>query len=193
MRNGFTLVETLVALFVFGLLAAASVVVLGGSADTQLRLREVTGELGDLQRLRAALRADLAQAAVRLPRGEAGERLPAFDAGDGQGRLFAFVRRGWENPDALPRASLQHVEYRLDGGDLVRLSRRMVDGAAYAEPAVLARGVEAVVVTYRDSEGVWRDSWDPVRSDAIPAAVQIDLTTRRFGTVRQLFLTQVPA
>jgi general secretion pathway protein J len=193
MRNGFTLVETLVALFVFGLLAAASVVVLGGSADAQLRLREVTGELGDLQRLRAALRADLAQAAIRLPRGEAGERLPAFDTGDGNGRLFAFVRRGWENPDAAPRASLQHVEYRLDGGDLVRLSRRMVDGAAYAEPAVLARGIEAAVIAYRDSEGVWRDSWDPVRSDAIPAAVQIDLTTRRFGTVRQLFLTQVPA
>lgn len=192
MNNGFTLVETLVALFVFGLIAAAAVVVLGNSADTQLRLSALSTGVQDMQRLRAALRADLAQTAGRLPRGERGVPQPAFvGGGDGDGRLFAFVRRGWENPQGAPRASLQYVEYRHQDDRLVRLARPMVDGAAFAEPAVLASGVTRAVASFRAGDD-WRDRWDPARPDAIPVAVQIDLSTTRFGIVRQLFLTQVP-
>lgn len=201
MRNGFTLVETLVALFVFSLLAAAAVVVLGNSADAQLRLSDVSASVQDFQRLRAALRADLAQAAERMPRGEAGEVRPAFEGADGSGRLFAFVRRGWENPGGAPRASLQYVEYRLENDAIVRRARPMVDGAAFGEPAVLAKGVSAVDVAYRAAPdptpgGVatadWRAAWDPLQPTILPLAVRIDATTARFGVVRQLFLTQVP-
>lgn len=201
MRNGFTLVETLVTLFVFSLLAAAAVVVLDNSADAQLRLSDVSASVQDFQRLRAALRADLAQAAERLPRGEAGEVRPAFESSDGSGRLFAFVRRGWENPGGAPRASLQYVEYRLENGAIVRRARPMVDGAAFGEPAVLAKGVTSVEVAYRAApdptvEAVsvadWRPTWDPLQPTILPAAVRIDATTARFGIVRQLFLTQVP-
>ncbi len=202
MRNGFTLVETLVALFVFSLLAAASVVVLGNSADAQLRLADVSTSVQDFQRLRAALRADLAQAAERLPRGEAGEVRAAFEGADGTGRLFAFVRRGWENPGGAPRASLQYVEYRLEDGAIIRRARPMVDGAAFGEPAVLAKGVSGVDVAYRAapdpaagaavSSADWRTSWDPLLPTVLPIAVRIDATTARFGIVRQLFLTQVP-
>lgn len=200
MKNGFTLIETLVALFVFSLLAAAAVVVLGNSADAQLRLSDVSASVQDFQRLRAALRADLAQAAERMPRGAAGEPRPAFEGADGSGRLFAFVRRGWENPGAAPRASLQYVEYRLENGAIVRRARPMVDGAAFGEPAVLAKGVAAVEVAYRaapDPVGAvatadWRTAWDPLQPTVLPLAVRIDATTARFGIVRQLFLTQVP-
>lgn len=200
MRNGFTLVETLVALFVFSLLAAAAVVVLGNSADAQLRLSDVSASVQDFQRLRAALRADLAQAAERMPRGEAGEARPAFEGADGNGRLFAFVRRGWENPGGAPRASLQYVEYRLENDAIVRRARPMVDGAAFGEPAVLAKGVTSVDVAYRAAPDPtpgavatadWRAVWDPLQPSILPLAVRIDATTARFGVVRQLFLTQV--
>lgn len=191
MRNGFTLVETLVALFVFALLAATAVVVLGNTADAQLRLSEISGSVQDFQRLRAALRADLAQAAERLPRDERGDRQPAFAAGGGA-RMFGFVRRGWENPGAAPRASLQYVEYRFEDGAIVRYARPMVDGAEFGEPAVLARGITAVAVAYRDGDA-WREAWDPLQPTMLPVAVRIDASTARFGTVRQLFLTQVPA
>lgn len=191
MRNGFTLVETLVALFIFGLLAGAAVIVLGNSADAQLRLAALSAEVQDMQRLRAALRADLAQASERLPRGEAGEVLPAFATGGDDGRLFSFVRRGWENPGGSPRASLQYVEYRFENGAIVRRARPMVDGAAFAGPAVLASGVRGVETAFRQGD-VWRATWNPVVPSAVPVAVRLDVTTERFGIVRQLFLTGVP-
>ncbi len=188
MKNGFTLVETLVALMIFGLLAAAGVAILSNSAETQGRVLDYSAIVQDMQRARAALRADLAQAAPRQTRSESGERLPAFLSGNGE-RLFALTRRGWENPDGAPRASLQFVEYRLVGDELQRFSRPMLDGSAFGEPAILARGITAAVVTFRDGDD-WRETWDPKRGDAIPVAVQLDLTTRDFGVVRQLYLTQ---
>jgi general secretion pathway protein J len=190
-KNGFTLVETLVALFVFALLATTAVVVLGNTADAQLRLSDVSGSVQDFQRLRAAMRADFAQAAERLSRDPRGDRQPAFVSG-GEDRLFAFVRRGWENPGGAPRASLQYVEYRFEDGAIVRYARPMVDGAEFGEPAVLARGITAVEVAYRDGDA-WREAWDPLQPTMLPVAVRIDASTARFGTVRQLFLTQVPA
>lgn len=194
MRNGFTLVETLVALFVFGLLAAAAVIVLGNSADAQLRLSDLSGEVQDMQRLRAVLRADLAQAAERQPRSEAGERQPAFEGSDGNGRLFALVRRGWENAGGAGRASLQYVEYRIDdGSNLVRRSRPFVDGAAFTDPAMLVKGVGEVEAAFREGDS-WRATWDPKPGAApIPVAVRLDIGTRRFGIVRQLFLTGAAA
>ena len=74
MTRGFTLVETLVALFVFGLIAAAGVIILGNSADAQLRIGEASRSVQDMQRLRAALRADLGQMAVRVTREATGAR-----------------------------------------------------------------------------------------------------------------------
>jgi len=185
--RGFTLVETLVALFVFGLIAAAGVVVLGNSADAQLRIGEASASVQDMQRLRAALRADLGQLAVRVSRSPSGARQPAFVTGGDAGVLFSFVRRGWENPDAAPRASLQQVTYRLAGARLERLAAPHVDGAAAGAPAVLFSDVSAVRVAYYDSES-WRDDWDARRADALPSAIRLDITSRRFGEVRQLFL-----
>jgi general secretion pathway protein J len=186
--NGFTLVETLVALLIFGLLAAAGVVILGNSADAQIRLAQVSDAIQDMQRARAALRADLAQAANRTVRGESGAREAAFVSGGGDGRLFAFVRRGWENPDGAPRASLQYVEYRLEDGRLERRARAMLDGARLGPPAVLAENIESIEVAYRVGAD-WRPDWDAMRADALPPAVRLDMTTHRFGIVRQLFLT----
>src|SRR3546814_8820453 len=75
-----------------------------------------------LQSARALLKADLAQAAVRRVRGRdgnparnafIGSTAGATRAMSGSEPLLALVRRGWVNPDAEPRASMQYVEYRL--------------------------------------------------------------------------------
>ena len=53
-----------------------------------------------------------------------------FAASQARAPLLAFVRRGWHNPDALPRPSMQYVEYRLVDGQLERSARGALDGAA---------------------------------------------------------------
>ena len=68
MVRGFTLVEMLVALAVFALLAAGGVTVMAWASASQGVTQARMARVGDLQRARALLEADLAQAAPRRTR-----------------------------------------------------------------------------------------------------------------------------
>ena len=104
MRAGFTLVEMLVALGVFGLVAAAGVAVTGYAVVTRDAVAERSEELAAFQRLRGLIKSDLAQAAVRRTRDAAGQGArQAFTGSTGGRPLMSLVRRGWETADADPR------------------------------------------------------------------------------------------
>src|SRR5690606_20895786 len=143
MARGFTLVEVLVALSVFALLAAGGVAVMGWASASQGATQARMARVGELQRARAMLQADLSQAAPRRTRNAAGiGAVQAFtgSAEPASGLLFALTRRGWENPEGAPRASLQYVEYRLQDGRLERSARPMLDGAGLDRPQSVIEG-----------------------------------------------------
>lgn len=188
-EQGFTLVELLVSLLIFGMLAAAGVALLSFS----VRAQDVAGrrleEIGDFRRMSALLTSDLAQATPRLWRDENGVAKPAFIGGMGQGApALVFVRRGWENVDGSDRSSLQKVEYRLSGDRLERIGYRFVDGAPPMQPVALLEGVRSLTLRYRDTRGEWRDRWDPTRPTDMPRAVEMVADIGRGGAVRELFL-----
>src|SRR5690606_17234435 len=72
MVRGFTLVEMLVALAVFALLAAGGVTVMAWASASQGATQARMARVGDLQRARPLLEADLAQAAPRRTRNASG-------------------------------------------------------------------------------------------------------------------------
>lgn len=186
---GFSLVEMLVALVIFGLIAAAGVAVMAYAADNQGVLRERMDRIGEFQRARALLKSDLSQAAARRTRDATGAvsvRAFAGTADPGAGPLFALARRGWDNPEHAPRASLQYVEYRLQDGRLERSARPALDGAVLGEPQVLLRGVSAAEVRYR-YRGAWLDGW-PGGVTEVPEALRLALDVDGIGRVEQLFL-----
>lgn len=186
--KGFTLVEMMVALLIFGMLAGAGVMVMRSSIDSQMAVRSRVDRIGAFQRLRATLKADLGQVATRRTRGPDGSSSPGFSGGNGAGGgpLLGLVRRGWENPDHQPRASLQYVEYRVTDGRLERRVRSGLDGGALREPQMLAEGVEAVGIAFFSREQ-WRPEWDG--TGPLPEAVRLDLTLTGLGAVTQLFAT----
>ena len=188
--GGFTLLELLVSLAIFGLIAAAGVSVMAYAADNQGALRARLDRLGEFQRARAILRADLSQAAPRLTRrGDGSAVRDAFIGGrpGGPGPLLGFVRRGWENPDHEPRASLQYVEYRIVDRRLERSARGALDGALAPAPQVLLAGIREARVAYLE-HGAWNDGW-PGGAEAMPEAVQLDLELDAIGRVRLRMLT----
>jgi general secretion pathway protein J len=189
-EHGFTLVELLVSLFIFAMLAAAGVALLRFSVRAQDVAEARLSDVAALRRAGALIAADLAQAAPRPARDEAGTQHPAFLGGAGgeTGPALAFVRRGWENVDEAPRPSLQKVEYRLAGGRLERRTWALVDGAAPASNIPLLDGVRRIALRYRDREGRWRDRWDPTRATDLPRAVELVLDVEGEGVTRQLFL-----
>jgi general secretion pathway protein J len=190
-ENGFTLVELLVSLFLFGMLAAAGVSLLSFSVRAQEVAEGRLEELSRFRRMATLMAGDLGQSAARVHRDEAGAVQPAFAgaSGEAQGTALAFVRRGWENVEGEPRASLQKVEYRLEGARIERRAYPLVDGAAPMAAMILAEGVTGLRLRYRDGEGQWRDRWDPAGPADLPRAVELVVEAKGSAPTRQLFLT----
>lgn len=185
-QAGFTLVEMLVALTIFALLAAAGVGILRSSVDTQSAVDRRLGEVGVVGRLQALLASDIGQAVHRPTRGPGGER-PAFI---GEGSRMQLVRAGWHNLDSEPRSDLQRVEWRLEQGGLARVGHRQLDGDDAGDPAVLARSVEQVAFRYRSAAGDWASAWQSNPQEPLPAAVELSLQLR--GEPPLLFIVALP-
>ena len=186
--KGFTLVEMLVALLVFSLLSAAGVAVLGFAADNRAVVRERMDDVAALQSARALIKTDLEQIADRRTRADGGVPSRSLSGGESDAApVLAFTRRGWDNPDEAPRASMQYVEYRLVEDRLERRARSALDGAALGEPQVLLRGVRGLAVAFY-ARGAWAPAWAPSADRPLPQAVRLQLDLESFGEVTQLIL-----
>jgi len=189
-QQGFTLIEMLVAVMIFAMLATAGVVLLRGGVEGQAAITTHLDALADVQRGLATLDADLSQATVRISRTQAGTFAPAFFGRAAQSGepLMQFVRDGWSNPGTLRRASLQKIEYWWREGRIERIGYPAVDGAAPPEPAILFEDVSALKLRYRDRRGNWRERWAPETPQQMPTAIEMVLTRGREPPLTLRFL-----
>ncbi|MBW6529537.1 type II secretion system minor pseudopilin GspJ [Sphingomonas sp. RRHST34] len=184
---GFTLVEVMIALMIFGMIAAAGVALLAFSVRAQGASEVALDDTGALSRLSSILTADLAQAQDRNTRDVNGVLLPAFSGDAAATPLLRLVRAGWSNPDQAPRAELQKVEYRLAGDGLERVAYPALDGAAALPPALLLDRVRTVQLRFR-YRGAWSDTWQGNPRAALPQAVELVVTRADSRLYRLLFL-----
>ena len=182
--NGFTLVEVMVALMIFGMIASAGVGILAFSVRAQAATVARLDEVGALARQSSLLAADLAQAVNRPARDERGTLLPAFV---GDATSVTLVRAGWGNIDDQPRSTLQKVSYRLSGKSFDRIAWPMIDGAAPLPAATALAGVNGVRLRYRLA-GAWSDSWNGTQGAALPQALELVVERADGVAFRQLFL-----
>ncbi|MEI6486462.1 MAG: type II secretion system minor pseudopilin GspJ [Sphingomonadales bacterium] len=182
-QAGFTLIELLVGLFLFGLMAAAGTALLAGGVQAGTQAQAIVGHSGDLARMGALLTADAGQSAARLWRDRDGKAHPAFSANDGA--LFTLVRRGWANPAAAPRASVQRVSWAVEGDALVRRAAPMVDGTDAGMPSVVLKGVTSVRLRILGSAG-WQDGWLSRDPTAVPRALELTVAGPQIGQLRQI-------
>lgn len=168
--NGFTLIELMVALFVFGLLASAGLVLLRSSADGQAVLSERLGGNGRMVRASTMMRSELAQA---LPRG--GREAAFVSGGD---ILFAFTRAGQSaagvGTEPMPPV---RMTYRFAGGALTRQ-------VGNAEAAIVIPDLTAATAEFRDDAGAWQAAWQGASPNALPRAVRIELTKKDGAVTR---------
>lgn len=188
-RAGFTLVEVLVSLLIFGVIAAAGATVLSLSIDNRFAVKSASDRTGDLQRMRSLLRADLGQAAPRRSRGPVGRPMPQPMSGptSASDPVLVLTRAGWSNPGEAGRPSLQRVEYRVVEGRLERRVSSHLDGARPGPPQVLYRGVRDASVSFL-RDGTEAPAFITTPERPLPDAVRLRLTLDGYGPVEQLFL-----
>lgn len=188
-ENGFTLVEVMISLLIFGLLAAAGVTVLTFSVRAQGITQAKFDDIAALNRLNALLSADLAQATPRATRNEQGAPVPPFEGASGSegDPMLVLVRGGWTNLDEAPRPDTQKVAYRLNNGTLERIAYPMLDGAAPLPPAALLTGIERVALRYRLA-GAWSDRWLSRPEAPLPEALEMAVVRRDGRSYRFVML-----
>lgn len=193
---GFTLLELLVALSIFGLLAAMAY----NGLNTVMNARQVTEQhasrLTQLQMTFLWLGRDVEQAVDRAIRDEYGEEQPAMMAVEFGRYQLELTRGGWRNPAGRARSNLQRVAYGLREGELVRSYWPVLDRAQDSQPleSVLLDGVDKLELRFLDSNRQWHElgpasqlgSAQQANADQ-PIAVEVTLETEAEGRITRLF------
>ena len=191
-EHGFTLIEVLVAMAIFGVLTVLAYMLLGQTLDSADRLTERMDRLQALQRTVRFLSNDFVQAAPRPVRLELGDSMgPAVSTSLSADFALELTHGGWGNPAGLPRGTLQRSAYRLENDELVRYHWNVLDRTYANEPIanVLLDDVESLLFRYLDADGEWSEVWPPQAQPNIrarPRAVEIVLTLADEGEIRRL-------
>lgn len=182
-QTGFTLLETLVALFILSILSAAGTGMLIGAIDTNKAVERRGSVQQELDLAQAFLRNDIAALSGRAIRGDDGFSPPANLIGrvmpDGQ-PFLTFVRSGWLNPGNLePRSTLQAIEYRLEEGRLIRSAtlRPDSDPRTPVSEQVLLHSVKSVGLRFFRGDS-WSEVWEGDAGQSLhvlPDLIEVEL------------------
>ena len=179
---GFTLVEILVALLVFSVVALLSARLLSQSIDNQSNLQDRGHRLAEIHRAMRVIQRDILQLSRRRIRDAQGEELPALIVSD-QG-VIEFSRVGWRNPLRQPRSEVQRVGYRWQDEKIIRGYWLTLDRSYDAEPAyqTLLEDVETIEFFAVDQLGNEHNQWplDPSASQATQEGEELYLTAILF-------------
>jgi general secretion pathway protein J len=195
-NRGFTLIEILVAVFVFAVMFAIGYGAVSSAAKQRGAIAEAEDRLLEIQTTMRLLSQDFSQLAARPVRDFAGfADEPALRIDPRADILAQLTRGGWANSAGVQRSTLQRVHYALEENTLVRIEWPVLDAAQGVQPRrrpLLAR-VRSVTVRALNVNRQWIDSWPPaggVSATAAlrlrPVAVEIRLETEDYGELRRV-------
>ncbi len=197
-QSGLTLIELLIAVAIFSILAALSYGGLVTVLDSSRAVGTESQRLAILQRAFLRIGRDLEQAAPRAIRDAYGDKQPALhnrvDSYDGLQTIIELTVAGRRVLPGETRSSLQRISYVLREGALLRLSWPVLDRAqdTEAHESTLLEGVDELTLRYLNKEGVWLTEWSAdndsvVEEVALPRAIEINMELEHWGSLRRIY------
>ncbi len=193
--QGFTLIEVLVAMAIFGVMTVLAYMSLGQTLTNADLLTARMDRLQAVQRTMRFIGNDLLTAAPRPVRSELGDTyLPAVHVSAGNEYALAITHGGWPNPAGLPRSTMQRTVYLLQEDKLLRVYNTVLD-STYTNNAIATEILDGVLgLEFRMIQDNLETTtqWPPPGmqgSSALqirPRAVEIILTLEDEGEIRRI-------
>jgi general secretion pathway protein J len=197
-QGGFTLLEIIIAIAIFSLLALGANALLTTVTTSSEISAKREAQFEQLQRAMLIIERDFLQIQERVPRSQGLDNNLIITGGEFEFESDAygigFVRGGWRNPQLrLKRSSLQGVAYRLQEDRLERLHTNYVDAVIGTEPKVriLLNGVTDFSIEILREVKTELDWSDTIPDTTLPYAIAVIVTTEAFGEIRREFQVKV--
>ena len=190
--GGFTLLEILIATFIFTIVS----VIIAGGLRSMLNVQSVVNKKSDILAERQTafllISRDCAQAINRPVTNAKGISEEALI---GEPENMTLTSAGFVNPLALsPQSALRRLTYLIKDNQLIRSTSPVLDAVSTSlfTDRVLLRGVTALRLEYLDHRHVFQAHWPPqndvVEKALLPLAIRLTLTLGDEGSVSQLYL-----
>lgn len=197
---GFTLAETLVAVFALAMLMSAGGLLLQSTLNAGQVVKERLARLERFEIMSAHLRADLGGAVARTGRSGNSVQAPqSFYGGapDRENIVLGLIRSGWTNiNNEADRSDLLSVDYRYENGQLIRRIYQSPDRTRQTpeHETVLIEGVARFDIAFF-AGGLPANIWGLARQGKVailPDAVTLEIAFESGEQLTQSFLVGSP-
>lgn len=188
-QQGFTLIEIIIALAVFAIMASITSYVLTQSFEINKRVKQQAMQHHRLDLGLLVLRRETEQLINRPVRGNDQALFPALI---GHSNILEFTRSGDVNPGAVGlKSTLKRVAYLCYGHRLLRRTWRVLDSPdrrAYHDQVVL-EPLSACSFTYIDAKHISHSEWRIQRGDKaehiapLPSSIILHIELEKWGAM----------
>jgi len=156
--NGFTLLEMVVAVAIFAVMASIAYSGLNHTIKTGNQVSESNQRLSELQFALSYFSRDWLQVSSRKVRNQYGDEESNIVIEDNS---ISFTRSGWSNLLQRKRSNLQRVQYLVLDSKLVRRHWLSLDQGIGEEPfdSVMLHNVKTLEINFVDAAEKAIDSW----------------------------------
>lgn len=192
--KGFTLIEVMVALAVFGVMSLLAYLSLGQTLANADMLTARMDRLQSVQRTISYLSSELLQATPRPVRVELGNApVAALQSSLGSEFALQLTHGGWPNPAGVPRSTQQRTAYRIEDGELLRYHWNVLDRTVNNTPiaTVMLDEVDSLAFRFLTVNDEWIGQWPPLSAQGgpvttLPRAVEIVLVLPDEGEITRV-------
>jgi general secretion pathway protein J len=190
--KGFTLLEILIALFIFTIVSVIMVTALHTVLNSQAATDKQAQRLTELQTAMILMANDFEQT-INRPITSSKDSIDSFI---GTPNSVTFTHAGLANPlGELQRSTLQRVQYSLNKEHLLRLTWPVLEQTTKTQPSqrILLNNVDDLRFEYLNEKGVFQHNWPTAdnKSDALPNAVRVTFNINHWGKMSQVYI--IPA
>ena len=188
-RKGFTLLEMLISVAVFALMAAMAYGGLSQVIRSSEQIKESNDTLAEVQFALSSIEKDLLQLSDRKIRDEFGDEQPALKIA--QDRL-TFSRLGWVNFIGAQRSHIQRVEYVVEENQLLRQYWTSLDQTIEQKPiqSILMTDIKGLSIKVIDADQKSHDTWPNTAAlntaPPLAKAIEVILELEKWGDVSKL-------